>query len=42
MKIEIKAKPGGMDDMNEPRMDQDEDMSGYALDESGLFGLTVS
>ena len=42
MKIEIKAKPGGMDDMNEPRMDQDEDMSGYALDESGLFGETAS
>jgi len=42
MKIEIKAKPGGMDDMNEPRMDQDEDMSGYALDESGLFGETES
>lgn len=42
MKIEIKTKPGGMDDMNEPRMDQDEDMSGYALDESGLFGETAS
>lgn len=40
MKIEIKAKPGGMDDMDEPRMNQDEDMSGYALDESGLFGET--
>lgn len=42
MKIEIKTKPGGMDDMNEPRMDQDEDMSGYALDEGGLFGETAS
>ena len=42
MKIEIKAKPGGMDDMNEPRMEQDEDMSGYALDEGELFGETAA
>lgn len=34
MKIEIKAKPGSMEDIEEPRMNQqDDDMMGYALNE---------
>ena len=49
MKIEIKAKPGGMmedmkdmDGIDEPRKGQEEDMAGYALDEGELFGETAA